>query len=134
MAATGSFVGTPKLGLQQILPADTTAAKTVVSAGASGSKVVSLTATSDDTARIVRVSLVRSAVVYVLGTTTIAALAGTDGVVNSANLLSSIPGLPLDNDGQPYINIVSGDTLTVAVTVAVTAAKTISITSVFGDF
>ena len=134
MASVGNFVGTPKIGLQQILPADTTTAKTVVTAGASASKVVSLTATSDDTSRIVKIAIVRSAVVYTIGTTTIAATAGTDGVTNSANLLTSIPGLPLDNDGQPYIQVQSGDTLTAAVTVAVTAAKTISIASVYGDF
>jgi hypothetical protein len=137
MAIAPIFVGTPKVGVVQILPADTTTAKTLVTAGSSGTKVVSLTATStDSTARVITVSLVRSATAYVLTTVTVPITAGTDGTTPSVNLLNTsiFPGLPVDNDGQPYLFLQSGDTLTVASTVTVTAAKAISFTSVVGDF
>lgn len=136
VTATPVFTQTPSLSLAQILPADTTTAKTVVTAGANGTKVSGLTATSNDTSRIVVVSLVRSAVVYILATVTVAANAGTDGTTAATNLINTtiIPGLPIDNDGQPYLLMKSGDTLTANVTVTVTAAKTISIAAIGADF
>ena len=136
VTATPVFTQTPSLSLAQILPADTTAAKTVVTAGANGTKVTGLSASSNDAARIVVISLVRSAVVYILTTVTVAANAGTDGTVAATNLINTtiLPSLPIDNDGQPYLLLKSGDTLTAAVTVAVTAAKTISIAAIGADF
>ena len=137
MATTPTYVGTPKVGLAQILPADTTANKTIVTAGASGSKITGLTLTSNDSAaKVVQVSLVRTAVTYILGSVAVPALSGTDGVAAGINVLTNtlIPGIPVDNDGQAYIYLQSGDTLVAAVTVTLTAAKTISLTATFGDF
>ena len=136
VTATPVFTQTPSLSLAQILPADTTVAKTIVTAGANGTKITALTASSNDAARIVQINLVRSAVVYILTTVTVAANSGTDGTAASVNLLNttSLPGLPIDNDGQPYLLLKSGDTLTAAVTVTVTAAKTISIAAIGADF
>ena len=136
VVATPVFTQRPFLGLAQILPADTTTAKTVVTAGADGTKITAITASSNDASRIVQISLVRSAVVYILTTVTVAANAGTDGTAAAVNLINStiIPGLPIDNDGQPYLFLKSGDTLTAAVTVTVTAAKTISIAAIGADF
>lgn len=133
--ATPVIVQTPKIGLTQILPADTTAAKTVIVVGANGAKVTGLIATSTDTAaRTIQISVVRSAVSYLLGSTTVAIAAGTDGTNLSSNLLSTIPGLPIDNDGQSYLYLETGDTLTVASTVTVTAAKAVSVLATFGNF
>ena len=136
VTATPVFTQTPSLSLAQILPADTTAAKTIVTAGANGSKVTGLSASSNDAARIVVLNLVRSAVSYILTTVTVAANSGTDGTTASVNLINTtiLPSLPIDNDGQPYLLLKSGDTLTAAVTVAVTAAKTISIAAIGADF
>lgn len=134
---TPVFVKTPKAGVAQILPADTTTAKTVLTAGADGQKIVALLATSTDTAaRTLQISLVRSAVVYLLGSVTVAIASGTDGTNPSVDLLSTglIVGLPTDNDGQRYFYMESGDTLTVASTVAVTAAKVISLIAVAANF
>ena len=137
MATAPTFVGTPKIGLAQILPADTTSAKTVVTAGASGSKITGIVATSTDTvARVVTLSLVRSAVSYPLGAVTVALASGTDGVTPTTTFLGTtlLPGIPVDNDGQPYLFMQSGDTLTVASAVTVTAAKAVAVTAVYGDF
>ena len=136
VTATPVFTQTPSLSLAQILTADTTVAKTVVTAGANGTKITGLTASSNDASRIVVLNLVRSAVSYILTTVTVAANSGTDGTTASVNLINTtiLPSLPIDNDGQPYLLLKSGDTLTAAVTVAVTAAKTISIAAIGSDF
>lgn len=138
VTATPAFVQTPKIGVVQCVNADGTSAKTVVTAGANGSKIVSLTATSDDTsARIFRIGLVRSATTYVLATINIPIASGTDGTAAAVDMMSIIswPGQPLDNDGQRYFFLQSGDTLTVTLTTgAVTAAKTVSFAANYGDF
>ena len=137
MAVTASpvFVQTPKVTQITILPADTTAQKVVCTAGANGSKVVGLIATSDDTATMnVQILIKRSATSILLGTGRIVTLSGTNGAAANVNLLNAITGLPIDNDGQPYLYLVSGDTLECAVLVTVTAAKTISLTCIHGDF
>lgn len=137
MAASPVFVGTPKVSMVQCVNADGTTAKTLISDQNAASKVVALMATSDDSsARIFRVGLVRSATTYVIGTVSVAANSGTDGTVAATNLmnLTSMPGLPIDSDGQPYILLEDNDTLTVACTTTVTAAKTVSFTAIFGTF
>ena len=137
MAVTASpvFVQTPKVTQITIVPADTTAQKVVCTAGANGTKVVGLIASSDDAAVMnVQIWIKRSATSILLGTGRIAIASGTDGAVANVNLLSAITGLPVDNDGQPYLYLVSGDTLECAVLVAVTAGDTIYITCIHGDF
>ena len=132
-----TLVKQPRRGLIQIVNADASANKTVVTAGANGSKVVSLLATSTELTannRDLQVSVIRSATVYILATITVPFSAGfTAAVPAPINLLVNIP-LPVDNDGQRYLFLESGDTLVVASLTTVTAAKTISIHADFGDF
>lgn len=138
MATVPVFVGNPKAGVIQIVNADGTSSKTAITGGGSGSKVVSLMATSDDSsARVVRVRISRSGTHYIVGAVSIPALSGTDGSAPSVDLINSVsmPGLPLDGDAQHYLFLESGDTLTVALASgAVTSGKTISVTAVYGDF
>lgn len=133
-----TLVKQPRKGLVQIVNADASANKTVVTAGANGSKVVSLLASSTELTannRDVQVSIIRSATVYILGTTTVPFSAGFT-VAGGApiNLLAVINNLPVDNDGQRYLFLEFGDTLVVASLTTVTAAKTISVHSDYGDF
>jgi hypothetical protein len=138
MATTPAFVGTPKAGLVQIANADASAWKTVVTGGSSGSKVMALMATSTDSSqRIIQVAITRSSVQYILGTVAVPANSGNDGTAVSVNLfnLTSLPGLPVDSDGTPYIFLSgSGDTLQVSSTTTVTTAKTVNVSAVYGDF
>ena len=139
MATVATYVGTPKVGLVSAVNADGTTAKTIVTAGSSGSKIVSLQVTSNDTsARTFIISIVRSAAIFIQGTFTIALASGTDGSAPSIDILGNttlFPGLPVDNDGQRYMLLQSGDTLTATLTTsAVTAAKTVSFTAHYGDF
>lgn len=137
MATTPSFVGAPNVGVQQILPADTTAWKTLFTAGASGSKVAALNLQSTDTvARVVQVSILRSAVNYILGCINVPAGAGNDGVTPAVDALLAtlVPGVPLDNDGQHYLLLKSGDVLQISTQVTLTAAKAINAVAIGGDF
>jgi hypothetical protein len=134
MAATPGFASTPKITPQSILPADTTTKKTIFTAGASGSKVVAVLATSTDTGtRIIQLWLTRSGTSYLLGSCLIGIGAGTDGAAVTANILTMMMALPKDNDGQRYVFLESGDTLQASVTVTVTAAKEIDITAIGGN-
>jgi hypothetical protein len=130
-----TLVHQPQKGAAQILNATGTAQMTLITAGANGSKVVALYASSTDTAaQSLAVSLVRSATTYLLATVAIPAGSGNSAGTPPVNLLSAIMGLPYDQDGQAYMFIASGDTLVVNTLGTVTAAKTISALSDHGDF
>ena len=137
MASAPAFVGTPKCGLVQIVNADASNQKTLVSAGANGSKIVSVMLSTDDTSsRIIQLSIKRSSTNYILGSVTVATLAGTDGVTPAqpAFDLSLLRGLPVDNDGNPFIFLESGDELDIKSTTTVTSGKTVHAVAVYGDF
>lgn len=140
MTNTPVFTQTPKIGLVTCVNADGTTAKTVYTAGSNGSKIVALTATSTEVNpnnRTFTVSITRSATAYTLVTVTIPFGSGTDGSTAAVDLLNStiLPSLPLDNDGQKYLFLQSGDTLTVALTTsAVTAGKTVTFAAIAADF
>jgi hypothetical protein len=132
---TAVFPQAPMKGLVQIVNADSTGKKTACTAGANGSKVTGLNVCSDDTSnRTLQVFITRSATDYLIGTAVITTLAGTDGSTLPIDVLSLIPGLPVDNDGQRYLFLQSGDTLRVAITSAVTAAKTVHVATEAADF
>jgi tetrahydromethanopterin S-methyltransferase subunit D len=135
---TPTMVKQPQNGKVQILPADASNQKTVVTAGASGTKVTSLCAVSNDTAaRDVQVSITNAGTSFPLGTVTVPAGAGFSGSVVAIDLMNqqNLPGLAIDSDGNPYINLISGDTLTVSSLTTVTAAKAITVTAPgVGDF
>jgi hypothetical protein len=136
MATAPFFFATPKLGLVQIVNGDASNLKTLVTAGSSGSKVVSIMAQTDETsARDLTLGITRSATFYPIGTVTVAIGSGNSGTVAAVNLLTTtwLPGLPLDSDGQPYIFLLSGDTLQVKSLTTVTNAKTITLSAVYGD-
>ena len=72
----------------------------------------------------------------VLSSLSVAITAGTDGSTSTANLLSQvmIPGLPVDNDQQPYLILESGDYLYVSTTTTVTANKVVTVVGSGADF
>lgn len=136
MSTSPVFVGSVKTGLVQVVNADASALKTVVTAGSSGSRVTSLRATSDDTsARVVSVYKTRSGTSYLLGSMSVTALAGSDGAVVGIDLMSDtyLPGLPVDNNGNHYIHLQSGDTLQVKTLTTVTSGKTVHVCAEYGD-
>lgn len=139
-ATTGnSFVTpqTPKGPLAQILNATSTNPVTLATAGLNGSAITSILCSSTDgTARIVILNRVRSATSYQYTAVAIPINAGNDSATPTyaVSLLPTIPGLPVDSSGNRYLILESGDTLTVNVAVAVTAAKAISCHAVQNDY
>jgi hypothetical protein len=132
-----TYVKQPRKGLVQIANADGSSQKTVVTAGANGSKVTSLIASSTELTannRDVQVALVRSATSYVLVTTTVPFSAGFAAGNSPINLIALVPNLPTDNDGQRYLFLESGDTLVVSSLTTVTSGKIISVHADYGDF
>jgi hypothetical protein len=111
MAASPAFVASPKNPAVAFANADATAFKTLMTAGASGSRLDSLIGTSTDTvANVLQLAVTKSAVDYVIGEVAIPANAGTNGVVKSVAVLNAtdIPGLAYTEGGALYLESGSG--------------------------
>jgi hypothetical protein len=137
VVATPIFVQAPKNGKVQILNADASNLKTIYTADADGSKISAIIATSSDTsAREVTVGITNGGTFFPLGTFNIPITAGQVAGANAVNLLDPtiIKGLPLDNDGAPYLLLISGDTLQAKALTTVTSTKEIDITAIGADF
>lgn len=123
------FVKNPKTPVVQILPADTTTAKTIVTAGAEGSLIDSISVTSTDTSAVI--------IVISIGTTPIGEIiipagSGTDGTSASVNLLQ-LTQLPfLQSNGSLPLGALG--TLSVAAKVTITAATQVDIVAYYGDY
>ena len=131
------FVQAPKAGVAAFVNADGTAKKTVVTAGANGTKVTAVTAASTDTsARVIALWLTRSATSYLVTSAQVAVASGSDGTTPTTDLLGSTlwPGMSVDGSGQRYLLLQSGDTLQASMVVAVTAVKEVDVTAVYGDY
>lgn len=133
-----TLVKQPMNGKVQIANADASNQKTVYTAGASGSKVTSLIAASTDTsARDVQVSITNGGTSFLISTVSVPAGAGSASGNPCINMFNpnSVPGLPVDSDGNAYIHLMSGDTLTVSSVTTVTATKLITVSApTIGDF
>jgi len=145
MATAPSFVATPKIAANTANSSDTAGTyKTLYTGGASGSKVVSVIATSTDaTAHLVTLAYSNSTFNNILGAVSVPGNSGTNGSVATVDLLAGgtsayLQGLPRDNDGQKYLFLKSGDLLTytfaTAFTGSTTTTNTIYITMIGGDF
>ena len=121
---TGTTIGT--LG-------SNTNGTTIEAAGTYGTRIISLTATSNDTvARDVFVYILRGgSTVIPLGLVTVAASSGnvTGASRFAVDFLNgtNIPGLPLDNTGRQYIPLLGGDVLRATTLTALTASASIFI-------
>src|SRR5262245_17572867 len=131
------FVQTPKITPISFTNSDSAnTKKTIATAGSNGSKVVAIQATSTDTSnRTAQLWLTRSTTSYLLASKIVVTLSGTDGANPAANLLdlTQWATLPVDNDGQRYLFLESGDTLQVSFTAQVTSGKEIDVVATFGD-
>lgn len=74
-------------------------------------------------------------IVRIIGSVSVAITAGTDGATAAANMFSTtlLPGLSINNDGQPYIPLESGDFLAISNTTTVTANKILTVTATGGN-
>ena len=112
-----------------ILPADTTALVDVYDNSASSTpvRVEALNITSNDTATMnVAFSFHNGSAAFLLGVARAVTLSGTDGAAARINALATVG--TLSPDGIPVVEIPPGYKLQANVLVAVTAAKTVTIT------
>lgn len=120
-----------------IVPADTTALKTLYTASANDAVVKSLMCVSDDTAAVnLRVLLTVSGTDYQIGTVNIPIASGTNGTANAIDVLNaiSLPGLPIDRNGKRVLPLKTGVILKVAALATVTAAKTVTISACVEEY
>lgn len=121
----------------QILPADTTTLKTLVTAGANGSKVENIIVNSTDTAnKDLQLVVTKGGVDYPLATIQIPLNAGNTNAIIPVSLFqhAMLVGLNTDNNGNKYLYLGSGSVLKAKVTASVTAAKVISLFPQGGDY
>jgi hypothetical protein len=137
-----SFVApqTPNRGVVQFLQGTDNAGtyKTLYTGGSNGSRCYGMWITSNDaTAHLVTIQIVNSAVKY--GGTAISTGTTTPGFANGApaiNAMSSSnwPGLPVDSYGNPYIQLINGDTIQATFATGLTSTDLINIVASCGDF
>lgn len=128
------------LGLQRFVEATDVAGtyKTAFTAGFNGSKVTGIIVTTDDgsATHVITFAIARSAARYTVGALTTAVSSGTSGAAAHKNGLDPtlFPAVPVDNDGQPYLLLKSGDTLDATFATALTAGKIIYVQVIGADF
>jgi len=126
---TYSSVAGPARIAKTILPADTTSWVTIFdnSAGAAAVRIEALNICSDDTATMnVQFSRLVGATNFLEGTVRVVTLSGTDGAAARVNALAVIGVTAPDN--IPVVVVPAGGTYQAKVLVAVTTAKTVTIT------
>ena len=145
MATSPNFPGLARWSFQTFVNADGTTAKTIFTPGSAGSKIVAITAfSSDSAARDLRINLNRSATNYPLTTVSVPINSGNTNAIPPVAVLQTTQSggtiaapsgvLPIDQDGQVYFFLQSGDLLTAAPLVAVTAATQITVHAWGCDF
>lgn len=135
MAANTSpiFVLTPNNKGVTFVNADGTTLKDLFVAGANGSRLGSIAATTNDTAaNNVQIKLFDGTTAWWAGTVDVPTLAGTDGATAAVNLLSLSMCPWLNSDGS--LLLPSGWKVQVAPLVAVTAAKTLTLVALGADY
>lgn len=137
MASTPFFRASIKTHGITIVPADTTAKKTIYTAGASGGKVVALLSATDDTANeLCFLWLNDGTTDLLIGCKTIPLTAGFVTTVPTFNWFDGIqiPGIPIDRDGQRFLELPANGILKISAAATITAAKTIYTTAIAADY
>lgn len=114
---------TPNRGIAQLTTAPGTYI-TLYTAGSNGSICYGMVATNSDPAlHLVTVQLTNAGVNYGGTAASVALTAGFVAANLPVSLMSAAawPGLPVSSDGNPYITLISGDTLRVTYTTALTS-------------
>jgi len=120
---------------QTFVNADGTTIKDICAAGTDDSNIIQLIVASDDTAA-------KTLLLYLndgtnnnpIGHLIIPIGAGTNGTTNFANGLTSTIPILIDAVGNYYIPLPAGCKLRAGMLAAVTAARTITVTAILGDF
>jgi hypothetical protein len=131
---------TPNRGIVQFLQGTDAAGtyKTLYTASANGSKCTGMWMNNNDgsATHLVTVQIVNTAVKYGgVALTSVSNAGFATGTPAQALMASTIwPGLPVGSDGNPYIFIVSGDTIQATFATALTASTVINLQAICADF
>jgi hypothetical protein len=120
--------------VQTVVNSDTSTVKALTTTQANGVRIKSIIATSTDTSnQDLQLSLTISSTNYGLVKVQVPATAGTVNSVVPVNVLKggvtpgSFPGLAYDENGNPYIDLPSGSTLSINTGGTVTSGKQINV-------
>ena len=128
------FVANRQTWTAEILPGDGTTPVDLVVAGASGSLIEAIGATSTDTGVVeLDLFLVSGALSVPIGSATIAIAAGTNGGTTPAANILAQADLPWLRDDL-LLTLGAGWTLQVGAHAAVTAAKVVNVFALGGDY
>lgn len=126
---------TPSRGNAQFLPASSAGTYvTAYTAGANGSKIYGLYISHNDSTatHVITCGVFNGGTQYASYSVTTST--ATAGLYTTQLMLASWTGLPLDSDANPYMILVSGDTLQCTFATSVTAAKAVNIHVIASDF
>jgi len=142
-AVTGNNVvtaQTPNRGIVQFLQGTDAAGtyKTLYTAGTNGSRCNAIWTTNNDgsATHLITLQIINGGVKYGGVALTSVNSAGFANGMPAQSLLSSAnwPGLPIDSDGNPYVQLVSGDTLQATYATTLTSTDLINIVASCSDF
>jgi len=137
MSTKPNLASTPRNIKHQLTNAHGTALQTIYTAPAGGGRIDSLNVSSTDTsARDIQLYVTIGGIDYLLGTVSIPITAGFIAATPSVNLLASIniPGALLDPYSNKVIILEGAAILKWAAVVTLTAAKTLNLLGMAGEF
>jgi hypothetical protein len=110
--------------------------ETVYTAGSNGSVVTALIESNNDSTatHAGECGIFNSSTQYGTSTTLTTTSPGAATSWNNANILSTWTGLPVDQNGNPFIILVSGDTIQCAWATTVTTSQFVVVTAFGGDY
>jgi hypothetical protein len=132
-----NFTQTSKLSGVKILPADTTALKTLFTAGSNDAIVKAINVQSTDTAaRVVQLWVNDGTTDFLIGSVNIPLRSGDNGTAATIDLLGGtlMPSLPYDANGKRVLLLPAGYILKVNSQATVTAAKEITFVCMAEDY
>lgn len=131
---------TPNRGIVQFLQGTDSAGtyKTLYTGGANGSKCVGMWSTNNDASatHLITVQIVNAAVKYGGMAVTSVVNAGFANAAPAQALMTATvwPGLPIDNNGNPFVILASGDTIQATFATALTSTDVLNINAVCTDY
>jgi len=139
VTATPIYPQTIVTGVGVINNASGTTAQTIVTPGTNGSKIEAIFVTNTDTATYtVTLNVVVSSTTYVLGTFSVPASTGSSTsapTLNALLLINPTLGiLPRDANGNTFLYLASGATITAAVSSTVSSGKQLSFVTMQENF
>lgn len=137
VTATPIFPQTITTYVVAIANADASTVKTLAAAGTNGTKIEAINVSlTDTTTRDLQIYATISATNYLLGTVNIPLSSGNTNAVPSIDLLrhSQLPFFAYDANGNKYIYLANGTTLSVASGSTVTSGKFLTVVAYGEDF